>query len=231
MPNGEVPPRYDGLSDRQLVELFLSGDGCAEGALFDKYRRYMFALAFRILHNEPRAQDVCSEVWMHITGRRERRRGVSDRTGAPRRPPLAGLQWGTDSLRPWLRTVVTRAARRAGRALSRDHAAQDRGTPSLDRERDSGREGDPIESLSLDPITRPPGALAEVQASVLVDQLWSRLEPACRELFHRFYWLGEDAADIARRAGIAVNALHQRLHRCRQQAREAIRPPSGALAP
>lgn len=50
--------------DHQLVEAFLDGDQSAFNIIVDRYRRIVYAVAYRIIHNHEEADDIAQETFI-----------------------------------------------------------------------------------------------------------------------------------------------------------------------
>ncbi len=83
---------YDTASDEEIVDAIARGDQMALAALYDRYRALTFSLAFRVLNDAGRAEDVVQESFLAVW-----RKGSS-------------FAAAKGSARTWLSTIVRNRA-------------------------------------------------------------------------------------------------------------------------
>jgi RNA polymerase sigma-70 factor (ECF subfamily) len=82
---------HTGMTEPELVKACMENDRLAQKALYDKYKRAMYTLAYRIMGNFEDANDVLQEAFVKIF------RG------------LPGFR-GESTLGAWIKTIVVRTA-------------------------------------------------------------------------------------------------------------------------
>jgi RNA polymerase sigma-70 factor (ECF subfamily) len=166
-------------TDRELVERARTGDGAAIAELFSRYWRAARAAAFGVTGELASAEDAAAEgfrqAWAGLGSLRD-----ADRFG------------------PWLRRIVVRKARLAGRC--RVTAAD-----TLDE---------------LPAVEESPDAMLErVQLAALLQQLVRELAPRLREVVSLVYFEGYDTDSAARFLQVPPGTVRRRLHEGRLQLR------------
>lgn len=61
-----MPPEHAALSDLELLQAVTTGDNAAFMALYDRYNRIAFGLAYRILGNAGAAEEAVQDAFMQV---------------------------------------------------------------------------------------------------------------------------------------------------------------------
>ncbi len=64
-----MPPDHAGQSDLELMQAVTTGDNAAFMALYDRYNRIAFGLAYRILGNAGAAEEAVQDAFMQVWNR------------------------------------------------------------------------------------------------------------------------------------------------------------------
>jgi RNA polymerase sigma-70 factor (ECF subfamily) len=111
-------------SDRELIELANKGDPDAFEALYDRYRDWVYRLAWRFTGNQADALDVLQETFIYLLGK------------FPGFELTAAM---TTFLYPAVRHISTAIRARKRRFTSDDEVLGELAAPELERQADRGR--------------------------------------------------------------------------------------------
>ena len=169
-------------TDRELVERARSGEGAAIAELFSRYWRAARAAAFGVTGELASAEDAAAEgfrqAWAGLGSLRD-----ADRFGA------------------WLRSIVVRKARLAGRRRPVATTETLHELPAVEES--------------------PDERLERAQLAALLQQLVRELPPRLREAVSLVYFEGYDTDSAARFLQIPPGTVRRRLHEGRLQLRFA----------
>ncbi len=180
------------MEDQQLARVAAEGNQQAFGILFERYRRFVYSLAYRVVLNPEDALDITQMVWMKVAGR-------------------IGQFDGRGTFRAWLATVTTRQALDHLRGPHQRETATDPETLDDLREENTSRDcpsfNDGMERAEeRGRVEQAMTALAPQQRAILALQLVEDLGPK----------------EIAERLGLADGQVRVQLHRAIVKLREML---------
>jgi len=198
---GQPPPLSDeAAEDAVLVGRFNEGDDSAFGAIMERYRSRMWAVAFRVLKNRADAEEIAQDTFMRA------HRGLAQFRG-------------DCSLSTWLHRIALNLARNRYWYFFRRqrHAAVSMESPlgigspiSL---------GELIASEEMGPVREA----STTEFSALVDRCMAQLTEESSRILALRCRDNKSYAQISRALGLSVGTVKSRLSRARERLRSAMR--------
>lgn len=180
------------LEDTTLAARAAKGDGEALTALVERYRRYVYTIAFKIALNEEDALDIAQNTFVRLV----------EKIGDFR---------GEGEFRSWLAAI---AAREAINHLRRPSRREEAMSPETFEEiADS-----PAAEARGDPRAR----LDAEQRRGLVEQAMKRLAPQQRAVFALRFMEDMGPKEIANRLGLPAGQVRSQLNRAIARIREVL---------
>lgn len=180
------------MEDQQLAQMATEGNQHAFGILFERYRRFVYSLAYRVVLNSEDALDITQTVWMKVSAR-------------------IGQYDGRGTFRSWLATVTTRQALDYLRGSRRLETATDPGELEDLLEEKASRDCPPFHTDTQQAeergrVEQAMTALSAQQRAILALQLVEDLGPK----------------EIADRLGLQAKQVRVQLHRAIVRLREML---------
>jgi len=174
------------ISDTQLLQQHLEGDGEAFAALVNRYRRELFNFLARFTGERAMAEDVFQEAFLQLH--------------------LSAAAFDTSRrLKPWLFTIAANKARDAMRSRARRQAAPLDATVG-----DNG--GDSYADLMPSNIPPPQETLANLQTRRAVQNIVSRMPDNLRVVLLLCYFQEFSYQEIAEILDVPLGTVKSRLH-------------------
>ena len=181
------------MDDTQLAARAARGDRRACAALAERYRRFLYAVAYKIVLNEEDALDVTQTALLWLVER-------------------IGQFSGRGSLRAWLATIATREAlshlRRAGRRPEQATEPAELERRAAEKPRRGG--SDPRRAADL------------AQRREKVEAVMASLAPQQRAIFALRFREEMPPAEIAERLGLPPKQVRSQLHRAIARLKELV---------
>ncbi len=180
------------MEDQRLARMAAEGDQQAFGILFERYRKFVYSLSYRVVLHREDALDISQTVWMKVSTR-------------------IGQFDGHGTFRSWLATATTRQALDQLRGANRRESATD---PEVleDLCEENGEWERPTSSAALEQaeergrVEQAMTALSPQQRAILALQLVEDLGPK----------------EIAERLGLPDKQVRVQLHRAIVKLREML---------
>lgn len=182
----DEPTRQEQISDEELLQRHLEGDGGAFEALVRRHERELFAFLVRFTGGGTLADDVFQEAMLQLH--------VSAAAFDPER-----------RLKPWLFTIAANKARDALRARSRRSAAP------LDAPVSSNQEATYADLMPAD-VPAPDESLMNLETRLAVQNMVGRLPENLRLVLLLCYFHDFSYKDIAEMLGVPLGTVKSRLH-------------------
>ncbi len=192
-------PSIEAAEDAVLVGRFNEGDDAAFGAIMDRYRRRMWAVAFRVLRNHADAEEIAQDTFLRA------HRGLAEFRG-------------DCSLSTWLHRIALNLARNRYWYFFRRqrHAAMSMEMP-LGSENPVSL-GDLIASEEMGPVREANTA----EFAELVERCMAGLAAESAEILTLRCEGNQSYAQISRTLGLSVGTVKSRLSRARERLRTAM---------
>ncbi len=181
------------LEDQRLARMAAEGDQQAFGVLFERYRKFVYSLAYRVVLNCEDARDVSQTVWMKVSTR-------------------IGQFDGHGTFRSWLATVATRQALDHLRGTYRHETATDPEVLDNLWEEKSARDCQPFRT-----------DIGQTEERGRVEQAMSALSPQQRAILALQLVEDLGPKEIAQRLGLPDKQVRSQLHRAIVKLREMLR--------
>ena len=175
------------ISDTQLLQQHLDGDGEAFAALVNRYRRELFNFLARFTGDPAMAEDVFQEAFLQIH-------------------LSAGAFDTSRRLKPWLFTIAANKARDAMRSRARRQSAP------LDATVGKGNGGDSYADLMPSNIPPPEETLVNLQTRRAVQNIVSRMSDNLRVVLLLCYFQEFSYQEIAEILDVPLGTVKSRLH-------------------
>lgn len=176
------------VSDTELLQRYLAGEGAAFEALVERYRRPLYNFLFRFTGDAALAEDVFQEAFLqlHISG-------------AAFDP--------TRRLKPWLYTIAANKARDALRSKGRRRAASLDATVSGDAEGTTS-----YADLMPSNIPRPEESLSNLETRQSVQRIVNEMPDNLRIVLVLCYFHELAYKEIAEILGVPLGTVKSRIH-------------------
>ncbi len=188
LPVTDQPSPSRKISDGELLQRHLAGDGQAFPALVRRYRRELFNFLARFTGDAALAEDVFQEAFLQLH--------------------LSAGSFDTSRrLKPWLFTIAANKARDAMRSRQRRQAAP------LDAAVQPGA-ADPTPYAALIPadVPAPEAALVNLETRRAVQRIVSEMPDSLRTVLLLSYFHDMPYKDIAEVLSVPLGTVKSRLH-------------------
>lgn len=172
-------------SDEELIQAICQREEWAMEALYTRYHRYAFALAYRILHDSAAAEDIMQEAFLSIW----------------RKAPSYQRQQG--SVYSWLQAIVHH------RAIDRVRSAAYR-----DEQWKPGPQDDEREGREQEPVSQQPDVWEEAwqhERHALIRRALAQLPVEQRMVIEQGYFEGYTHVEIAERYNLPLGTVKGRM--------------------
>jgi len=175
------------ISDADLIQRHLEGDGQAFPALVKRYRHELFNFLVRFTGDAELAEDMFQEAFLqlHIS---------------------AGLFDQSKRLKPWLFTIAANKARDAMRGRSRRQAA------SLDAAVEAGDQRVSYADIMPSDVPDPQEFVANQDVRLAVQKIVSQMPENLRIVLLLCYFHGMSYKDIAEALNAPLGTVKSRIH-------------------
>ena len=183
------------MDDRSLAAAAAGGDREAFAALVEHYRRYIYAIAYKISLHEEDALDITQNVMLALVRK-------------------IGLYRGDGPFRSWLAAVAAHEALNFVRRRSRRVEAP---TDPADLDKLTAARGNPSAAHA-----DPREAAEHAQRRRLVEEAVAGLSPQQRAIFLLRFREEMWPREIAERLGLPAKQVRSQLHRALARLRDAV---------
>jgi len=188
------------LEDRSLAAAAANGDQAAFTTLVERYRGYVYTIAYRIALNEDDALDVAQTVFLRLVER------IGDFTGR-------------GSFRGWIATIAAREAISHCRRSQRREQPTDPDT--LERLREGNSHGGGGANCAVVAPTQRQ-AILHNERRARVEAAMARLPPQQRAIFALRFQENMASAEIAERLDLPATQVRAQLCRAVARLRELV---------
>lgn len=176
---------HEESSDEELIQAICQREEWAMEALYTRYHRYAFALAYRILHDSAAAEDIVQEAFLSIW----------------RKAPSYQRQQG--SVYSWLQAIVHH------RAIDRVRSAAYR-----DEQWKPGQQDDERDGREQEPVSQQPDVWEEAwqhERHALIRRALAQLPVEQRLVIEQGYFEGYTHVEIAERYNLPLGTVKGRM--------------------